>query len=215
MIVWWTSPPRILQIHSPHQVATGTPSYVPLLRRGIIITIFHGFGTNCMVPSDWDSAPRRICGPDFISDWIGESPIFPAARAWFSWHSQNLHRYSLSIDCIASKWRRAPSCQGGSQARGSAGRSGSPSVRRRTEILRPSFLRCWPTWISRPLHLQCLPPWPTTSAQASNRTAGRSYGSEVGCRPYRGVDSDRTRSQFVRGVRTPLMVYAESMMAVT
>ena len=48
-------------------------------RRGIIITIFHGFGTNCMVPSDWDSAPRCFCGPNFTSDWIGESPIFPAA----------------------------------------------------------------------------------------------------------------------------------------
>jgi len=33
-----------------------------------------------MVPSDWDSAPRCICGPNFISDLIGESPIFSAAR---------------------------------------------------------------------------------------------------------------------------------------
>jgi len=34
-----------------------------------------------MVPSDWDSAPRCVCGPNFISDFIGESPIFPAARS--------------------------------------------------------------------------------------------------------------------------------------
>jgi len=28
---------------------------------------FHGFGTNCMVPSDWDSAPKSVCGPNFSS----------------------------------------------------------------------------------------------------------------------------------------------------
>ena len=61
------------------KVATGTPSHVPPRRRGIIIAIFHDFGTNSMVPRDWDSAPRCVCGPDFISDLIGESPIFPAA----------------------------------------------------------------------------------------------------------------------------------------
>ena len=30
--------------------------------------------------SDWDSAPRCIFFSNFISDFIGESPIFPAAR---------------------------------------------------------------------------------------------------------------------------------------
>jgi len=45
-------------------------------------------------------------------------------------------------------------CQGGSQTRGAAGRSGSPSVRLHTEVQRPSFPWCWPTWISRPHHLQ-------------------------------------------------------------
>jgi len=50
-------------------------------RSGIIITNFHGFGTNCMVPSDWDSAPRCVCGSNFISDLIGESPIFPGAES--------------------------------------------------------------------------------------------------------------------------------------
>jgi len=50
IIVWWTSPPLILQIHSLHQIATGTPSHVPPRCRGIIITIFWDFGTNCMVP---------------------------------------------------------------------------------------------------------------------------------------------------------------------
>jgi len=63
MIIWWTSPPLILQIHSLHQVATGTPFHVPLRRRGIIITIFHGFGTKCMVLYRWDSAPRCVCRP--------------------------------------------------------------------------------------------------------------------------------------------------------
>jgi len=60
MIVWRTSPLLILHIDSLHQVATVTPSHVPLRRRGIIITIFHGIGTNCMVPSDWDSTPRYV-----------------------------------------------------------------------------------------------------------------------------------------------------------
>jgi len=34
-----------------------------------------------MVPSDWDSAPRCVCGSNFISDLIGESPIFPGAES--------------------------------------------------------------------------------------------------------------------------------------
>jgi len=56
--------------------------------RGRIITIFHGFGTNCIVPSDWDSALRCVCGPNLISDLIGESPKFSAARSFESgaWH---------------------------------------------------------------------------------------------------------------------------------
>jgi len=54
MIIWWASPPRILHIHSMLQVATDTPLHVPLWCRGIIITIFHGFGTSCMVPYNWD-----------------------------------------------------------------------------------------------------------------------------------------------------------------
>jgi len=32
-----------------------------------------------MVPLDWDSAPRCVCGPNFMSDLIGESTIFLAA----------------------------------------------------------------------------------------------------------------------------------------
>jgi len=68
MMTWWTSLPHILQIHSLHQVATGTPFHVPLRRREIIITIFHGFGTNCMVPSIWDLAPRCFCGTNLTFD---------------------------------------------------------------------------------------------------------------------------------------------------
>ena len=29
-----------------------------------------------MVPSDWDSAPSCLCGPNFISDLIGESQFY-------------------------------------------------------------------------------------------------------------------------------------------
>jgi len=68
LIIWWSSPPRILQIHSLHQFAMSTPFHVPLRRRGISITIFDGFGTNCMVHYNWDSAPRCNCSPNFISD---------------------------------------------------------------------------------------------------------------------------------------------------
>jgi len=69
-------------MHSLHQIAIGTPSHVPPRRRVMIIAIFHDFGTrtNCMVPQDWDSAPRCVYGPNVISDSIGESPIFSAAR---------------------------------------------------------------------------------------------------------------------------------------
>ena len=35
----------------------------------------HGFGTNCIVPSEWDSAPICVCGPNFTSDLI-ENPRF-------------------------------------------------------------------------------------------------------------------------------------------
>jgi len=76
MIIWGTSPCRMLQIHSLHQVATGTPCHVPLQRREIFVTIVDGFGTNFMVPSDWDWAPKCVCGPNFMSNLIGESPIF-------------------------------------------------------------------------------------------------------------------------------------------
>jgi len=31
-----------------------------------------------MVPSDWDLAPKSVCGPNFISYLIGESPILSA-----------------------------------------------------------------------------------------------------------------------------------------
>jgi len=75
-IIWGTSPCRILQIHSLYQVATGTPCHVPLRRRGIFITIVDGFGTNFMIPSDWDWASKCVCGPNFMSNLIGESPIF-------------------------------------------------------------------------------------------------------------------------------------------
>jgi len=43
----------------------GTPSHLPFQRRAIIIAIFHGSGTNCMVPSDWDSALSCVYGPNF------------------------------------------------------------------------------------------------------------------------------------------------------
>ena len=78
MSVWGENPPHILQIHLLHQVATVTPSHVPLRRRGIIIAIFRGSGTNCMVPSNWDLALKCVLGLDFISYLIGESPILSA-----------------------------------------------------------------------------------------------------------------------------------------
>jgi len=55
------------QIHSLHQVAKGTPTHVPLRRRAIIVAIFRGSGTYCMVSSDGDLALRCIRGPNFRS----------------------------------------------------------------------------------------------------------------------------------------------------
>jgi len=95
-IIWWTRHPRILQIPSLHQVATGTPFHVPLRHRVIIITIFHGCGTNCMVPSDWDSAPP-VTVPDVIAGlavWrhtakgkkkTTEVRLWSQLHIWFNW----------------------------------------------------------------------------------------------------------------------------------
>jgi len=89
-----TSPPRILQIHSLYQVAKDTPSYVPLWRSEIIITIFHGFGIICMVllgqqthfgAQTQDSALQPtecVCCPNSISNLIEESPIFRLLISW-------------------------------------------------------------------------------------------------------------------------------------
>jgi len=35
-----------------------------------------------MVPSDCDLAPKCVCGPNFISYLIGESPILSAASMY-------------------------------------------------------------------------------------------------------------------------------------
>jgi len=77
--------------------------------------------------------------------------------AWVFATFPKLSQLSLSIDCIVPKRRREPLCQGGSQTRGAAGRSGSPSMRRCNEVWWSSFPRCWPMWISRPRHLRGLP----------------------------------------------------------
>jgi len=37
-----------------------------------------------MIPAHWDLAPECVCGPNLISDSIGDSPILPAIRS--SWH---------------------------------------------------------------------------------------------------------------------------------
>ena len=57
MITWGTSPPPILQIHSLHQVATGTPSHVPLRCRAmvlLVVAIFRGSVTFAWsLPRNW------------------------------------------------------------------------------------------------------------------------------------------------------------------
>ena len=97
--VWAPSPLHILQIHSLHQVTTVTPSHVPLRCRGIIIANFRGSGTKCMVPSDWDMAPKCVFCPNFTSDLIGESPIYLLVRPNQSimYVPLHVHRFQRSI----------------------------------------------------------------------------------------------------------------------
>ena len=77
MSTWGPSPPQVLQIHSPcHRHSFPCSSSAPWNN----YCHFSRFGTNCMVPSDWDLAPKCVCGPNFISYLIGESPIVSAAR---------------------------------------------------------------------------------------------------------------------------------------
>jgi len=48
----------------------------PLQRRAIIMAIFRGSGTNCMVPLDWDLALSCVCGPTSRSiNWEFFRPI--------------------------------------------------------------------------------------------------------------------------------------------
>jgi len=51
-----TNPLLIPQIHSLHQSATGTPSHVPLRRRGITIVIVRGSEICCMRSIAWSTA---------------------------------------------------------------------------------------------------------------------------------------------------------------
>jgi len=81
IIVRWTSPPLILQIHSLHQIATVTPSHVPPRRHGIIIVIFHYFGTNCMVLFRLRLSTKVRLLSQFLIWFIRESPIFLAASS--------------------------------------------------------------------------------------------------------------------------------------
>jgi len=54
-----------------------------------------------MVPEDWDAAQMYMCAPKFISDLIGESPIFSAAG------SSRLCGFFLSTRDEGVRWRKA------------------------------------------------------------------------------------------------------------
>jgi len=96
MSIWGPSLPHILQIRSLHQFATGTPSHVPNRRRGIIIAIFRGFGTNCMVPSDWDLAPWCVC---VFHGWFCLPMISTFCRLFWGLQAQ-----VISTDKLWGKW---------------------------------------------------------------------------------------------------------------
>jgi len=83
MSTWGTSSPPILQIHSLHQVAMGTPSHVPLQRRAIIVAIFRGSGATPYGPHRLGLGTCLcVCGAtliciefqnQFFCNWVGRT----------------------------------------------------------------------------------------------------------------------------------------------
>ena len=109
--VWAPSPLHILQIHSLHQVATVTPSHVSLRCRGINIAIFRGSGTNFMVPSECDLAPKCVCGPNFISDFRVDLNPRPSKKKFTIWSRPWRGRDAVGMTRACDRFR-PPSAPG-------------------------------------------------------------------------------------------------------
>jgi len=56
-----------------------------------------------MILYNWDSAPKCNCGPNFISDLIGKSPIFSAASAASVFCSNVLQEF-VKLYCVAVEY---------------------------------------------------------------------------------------------------------------
>jgi len=127
--------------------------------------------------------------------------------AWFSWHSQNCQNSVKRVQgtCLVKEVSRQEGLWGVLDHPPWDAALKFDSI----------ISQCRPTWISRPWHLRDLPPWTTTSAQAIYRTVGRSYGSEVGWQPCRGLIELEVSSLGGSKTMSPLMVYAENRMAIT
>ena len=82
MIVWWSRPPLILQIHSLHQVATDTPSHVNPRRRGIIVFSVWSFNS-CTHDRDALVVPTSHVRVEFLlkteSGYLRDTGV-----AWFT-----------------------------------------------------------------------------------------------------------------------------------
>jgi len=61
-----------------------------------------------MVPKDWDSTPRCIYGPNFISDLIGVFPIFSSARGVVQIEIYHYHghrsQHNTTTSSALKKW---------------------------------------------------------------------------------------------------------------
>jgi len=68
MIIWWTSPPRILQIHSLKLPRSPLFMFLFAPQKNDHHSSFPRFWNKLYSPYNWDSAPRNVCSSNFTSD---------------------------------------------------------------------------------------------------------------------------------------------------
>ena len=72
---------------------------------------FRGSRTNCMVPSDWDLALKCICGPNFISIQVENSPVLSATSIFvFHWQHVCFYFYFVCLRICAYAFKSRVHC---------------------------------------------------------------------------------------------------------